>query len=141
MGPQLGPLLLVAMVQSQDLPEIQPPALETSDGEPVDSAAMWRAKRRPEILQLFSEFVYGRSPGTEHIENFIQCMRSRKTPNAEIELGHRSTTLCHLGNISHRLGGRKLTFDAKTERCVNDADANALVKRTYRAPWVVPDVV
>ena len=68
-------------------------------------------------------------------------MRSRNKPNADIERGHRSTLLCHLGNISYRLGGRKLTLDPTTETFVNDSQANQLVKRNYRKPWVIPDKV
>jgi hypothetical protein len=83
----------------------------------------------------------GRHPHNPHVDNFFDCIESRKTPNADVEIGHRSTVLCHLGNIAYRLGGRKLPFDAKTERFVNDDKANALVKRTYRDPWAVPETV
>lgn len=76
-----------------------------------------------------------------HIDNFLDCIESRATPNADIEEGHRSTVLSLLGNISYRLGGRKLTFDAKTESFVDDAEANKMLKRVYREPYVVPDVV
>ena len=58
-----------------------------------------------------------------------------------IEDGHQSAVLCHLGNISSRLGGRKLSYDAKSETFVNDAEANQLLKRPGRDPWVIPDVV
>jgi hypothetical protein len=47
----------------------------------------------------------------------------------------------HLGNISYRLGGRKLRFDAKTETFVDDAEANRLLKRDYRAGFAVPEIV
>lgn len=83
----------------------------------------------------------GRHPHTPHIDNFFECLESRERPNADIEEGHRSTLLCQMGNISYRVGGRKLTFDAGTETFVNDREADALLKRTYRVPWVVPDEV
>ena len=67
--------------------------------------------------------------------------KSRKKPNADIEEGHRSTLLCQIGNISYRLGGRKLQFDGKNEKFVNDEEANAYLKRTYRDPYVVPETV
>lgn len=86
-------------------------------------------------------FEYGREGVPVHMENFIDCVRSRKRPNADIEEGHLSTLLCHLGNIAHRVGNRRLVFDSATESFVNDAEANRLVKRAYRAPWVVPDKV
>jgi hypothetical protein len=49
--------------------------------------------------------------------------------------------LCQPANISYRLGGRKLVADAETETLVDDAEANALLRREYRAPWVVPESV
>jgi len=86
-------------------------------------------------------FEYGREAPVEHIQNFVDCVRSRKRPNADIEEGHLSTLLCHLGNISHRVGNRRLVFDGETERFVGDDEANKLVKRTYREPYVVPENV
>ncbi len=77
---------------------------------------------------------------TGHIANFIDCIRSRNLPNGDIEQLHLSTLLCHYGNIAYRVG-RRVQIDAKTEGFLDDADANALVKRSYRAPWVIPDVV
>ncbi|GAC1463861.1 MAG: Gfo/Idh/MocA family oxidoreductase [Isosphaeraceae bacterium] len=65
-----------------------------------------------------------------HVQNFLDCVRSREKPNADIEIGHLSTRLCHLGNIAHRVG-RKLSFDAKTEAFPNDIDANVLLSRKY----------
>jgi predicted dehydrogenase len=84
------------------------------------------------------------SPGSQmempHVQNFIDCVKARRQPNATIEMGHISTTLCHMGNISQRVG-RKLTWDAQTERFVNDEGANQLLRREYRKPFVVPDQV
>ncbi len=65
-----------------------------------------------------------------HIADFLSCVKSRKRPNADIETGHLSTRLCHLGNIAHRLG-RKLTFDAASESFPSDGEANALLAREY----------
>ena len=80
-------------------------------------------------------------PHVSHLDNFFACIESRQRPNADIEDGHQSAVLCHLGNISSRLGGRKLSYDAKSETFVNDAEANQLLKRPGRDPWVIPDVV
>ncbi len=85
--------------------------------------------------------MFGRFPDAPHKEDFIQSIRTRKLPNADIEEGHRSALLAHLGNISYRLGGRKLHFDAKTETFVGDKKANAMLKREYREPYVVPERV
>jgi predicted dehydrogenase len=78
--------------------------------------------------------------GQAHFENFIDCMRSRKSENlkASLEEGHFSTTLCHLGNISYRVG-RSVTFDGATERFVGDEEADKLLSRTYRAPYMLPE--
>jgi len=77
--------------------------------------------------------------GQAHFENFIAAVRSRQsdTLHAPIEEGHFSSTLCHLGNISYRLG-RSLRFDGASERFVDDEQANALLGRTYRAPYSLP---
>ena len=83
----------------------------------------------------------GKQGHTLHINNFLACIESRALPNADIEEGHRSTVMSHLGNISYRLGGRKLTFDGKTERFVDDAEANKMLKRVYREPYVLPEKV
>ena len=76
----------------------------------------------------------GRHPHAPHIDNFFDCVVSRATPNADIEEGHRSTVLCHLGNIAMRLG-RKIRWDPETETCPDDPEATAMLRRPYRAPW------
>lgn len=126
-----------------------------------------------------------KKPSSDHFGNFIDCIRSRKSEdlNAEIAVGHVSAGLCHLANISYRLGkdedfkerssittknaidetlarteeylvgngvklsemklrvGRKLEFDGATESFKNDKEANMLLTRKYRAPFVVPEKV
>lgn len=71
-----------------------------------------------------------------HLENWIRCVRSREQPAANVEIGHRSTTMCHLGNIA-RWTGRKLQWDPEKEEFVNDPDANSYLQRTMRAPYVL----
>ena len=75
----------------------------------------------------------------EHWANFIGAVRSRKRQdlNAEVEEGALSCNLMHLANISYRLG-RTLNWDAKTMTVVNDPEANKMLTREYRAPYVVP---
>ena len=75
-----------------------------------------------------------------HFQNFIKALRSRNRAelNAEIEEGHRSTTLCHLCNIAYR-EGRELVFDSQTEKFFNDSKADQYLKRNYRAPFEVRD--
>ena len=83
-----------------------------------------------------------RSGGGNHFENFLEAMRSRKPSdlNAEIEEGAMSTVLVHLANISYRLG-RTLKFDAKTQTCIGDSEANRMLTRKYREPFVVREKV
>ncbi len=69
-----------------------------------------------------------------HVQNFLKCVRSRELPVADIEIGHRTTTACHLGNIALRVG-QKLRWDGKAERFTGNSDANRLLTRPYRAPW------
>jgi predicted dehydrogenase len=79
-----------------------------------------------------------RKAGGNHYANFIKAVRSRKTSdqNGPVETAHLASGLAHLGNISYRLG-RQLTFDPTTEKFVSDAEANAMLTRKYRAPFVV----
>ena len=74
--------------------------------------------------------------------NFIDAVRANDPAlrNAPIEEGAISVSLMHLGNISYRLG-RTLTFDAEKMECVGDHEANAMFRRKYRAPYVVPEKV
>jgi predicted dehydrogenase len=83
----------------------------------------------------------GKQSDHEHIENFIQCIRSRARPIADVEQGHRSTLLSHLGNISYLVGNQKLQFDAASETFPKTPEANRYLGRNYRTPWVVPDKV
>jgi predicted dehydrogenase len=73
----------------------------------------------------------------EHVANFIDCVRTRAKPNADVETGYLATALCHLGNIAYRLR-RSLRFDPARQRFSGDAEANALLGRTWRPPFVVP---
>ena len=69
-----------------------------------------------------------------HARNFLDCMRSREKPNADIEIGHRSTTFSHLANISLATAMR-LEWDAEQEKFTNSDEANGLLHYEYRKPW------
>ncbi|MCH2118219.1 MAG: Gfo/Idh/MocA family oxidoreductase [Pirellulales bacterium] len=75
-----------------------------------------------------------------HMDDFIDSIRNERRPNADIEIGHLSASLAHLGNMATRLG-RSLQFDPEAERIVNDPEADLLVGRTYRDHWAVPQGV
>lgn len=74
-----------------------------------------------------------------HEENFLECVKSRKAPNASVEIGRLSTTLCHLGNISHHLR-REVVFDPETETFPGDEAANALLTKRYRDEYPLPEL-
>jgi len=80
--------------------------------------------------------------GEGHFGNFIAALRSGRQQdlNCDIETGYISTALPLLGNISYRLG-RDLTFDGKKEKFVSDKEANNMLKRDYRRPYVVPRII
>ena len=77
----------------------------------------------------------------EHFEDFISCIRTRKKPKADIEEAHLSMLLCHLANISYRVGNRKLKFNGAAEKFVNDTEADKYLKANYRKAWVIPEEV
>jgi len=85
--------------------------------------------------------MYGRFPDPPHQQNFIDCVRSRRRPNADVEQGHISTLLVHYSMISCRIGGEKLAIDPKTEQITNSPQAMEYFKREGRAPWTVPEEV
>ena len=83
----------------------------------------------------------GHFPDKWHQPNFIDCIRSRKTPNAPVEQGHNSACLVHLGNLAYRAGNKQLYFDRETERFTNNEEANRLLKPAYRKDYHIPDQV
>jgi predicted dehydrogenase len=74
-----------------------------------------------------------------HMMDFLAAIDKRSKPVADIEQGYISTASCILANLSMQLG-RTLTWDAKTQRVVGDEEANRLLRRPYRSPWVHPEV-
>lgn len=80
--------------------------------------------------------------GGDHYLNFVEAVRSRDESklNGPVETAHLSSALAHLGNIAFQTG-RVLTFDPVTETFPGDAEANAMLSRIYRAPFIVPDKV
>ncbi|HEY1381685.1 MAG TPA: Gfo/Idh/MocA family oxidoreductase [Gemmataceae bacterium] len=69
-----------------------------------------------------------------HVRDFLDCVKSRRQPASDLESAHRVATVCHLANISLRLG-RKLRWDAAREEVVGDAEAGRWLTRPYRSPW------
>jgi predicted dehydrogenase len=97
--------------------------------------------RREKVMEEKAVGPEGGYDGTAHFASFLKAVRSRNAGDltAPIEVGVRAAALCHLANISYRLG-RRLAFDPAQMR-FSDADANRMLSREYRAPYVVPDRV
>jgi predicted dehydrogenase len=74
-----------------------------------------------------------------HIQNWLDCIKTRERPNADVEIGHRSITICHLLNIARELG-RKVHWDPAAEKFANDDEANQLLDRPRRAGFELPAV-
>jgi predicted dehydrogenase len=77
-----------------------------------------------------------RWPSFRHIHEFLHCIRTGAAPATSIESAHRSTTACHLVNIAMRLG-RPLRWDPSAERFIDSAEADALLTRSYRPPYLL----
>jgi len=72
-----------------------------------------------------------------HHANWLECIKTRKLPICDVEIGHRSATVCHLGNIAIRCA-RKITWDPVKEQIVGDAEAAKRLHYAYREPWRLP---
>jgi predicted dehydrogenase len=83
----------------------------------------------------------GHFPDKWHLPNFIDCIRSRQQPNADIEQAHYSACLPHLANVSYRTGQTLLHFDGANERFTNSSAANQFLKPAYRKHYRVPEAV
>ncbi|MDY3551550.1 Gfo/Idh/MocA family oxidoreductase [Gemmata sp. JC717] len=71
-----------------------------------------------------------------HHADWLECIKTRKLPICDVEIGHRSATVCHLGNIAIRTG-RKISWDPKAETILGDKEAAALLTKEYRKPWAL----
>ncbi len=113
----------------------------------------WRAPLRasnPKILdakipadkQLYRPAYIVKRPapdGGEH-RNFTEAITTGRPTYAPAEIGHRTITIAHIGNISMLLGGRRLSWDPANERFLGDEEANAMLNRKQREPWTMANV-
>jgi hypothetical protein len=95
--------------------------------EPEEKGLLWTTAEKDNSGDAVKDY-------SRHTRNFLDCVKSRQQPIADLESGHQVVTGCHLSNISLRLG-RKLVWDAEKEEVVDDREANAMLVRPYRAPW------
>jgi hypothetical protein len=109
--------------------EVYPePRGETGPGAPNASGGT-REGFRAERVEVAGEDATGL-----HLKNFIECVRTRQKPAADVEIGHRSTIVPHLGNIAFRTG-RKIRWDTQREEIVDDPKASEFLDRPARKPW------
>lgn len=95
----------------------------------ASSPAILESRIGPNETRLFT------CPAGEH-RNFLDCVKSRKDPYFPAEIGHRCSSVMHIGNIAMRLG-RKLRWNPAVERFIDDETANRLLSKPTRAPWSV----
>ncbi len=100
----------------KDLVKDPPPQAEADKWR--DEVALWQARY--------------------HMENWLSCIKTRQKPVADVEIGHRSVTVCHLANIARELG-RKLHWDPVKEQFVNDDEANTYLTRPRRKGYELPE--
>ena len=72
----------------------------------------------------------------DHYRNFLDAVKSREEPIEPVEAGHRTASICHVGNIAMQLK-RKLKWDPQSELFVDDDEANRMLRRPYREPWSI----
>jgi predicted dehydrogenase len=82
----------------------------------------------------------GRFPLQDNLRNYLDCIRSRAVPNANIVQGHLSATMLHYANMSNRLNNVQLEIDPETEFIKNHPEANILAKGEYRDGFALPDI-
>jgi len=103
-------------------------------GAPIEEQDQDKALQ-DSIHGLMSTLYRGKKPGS-HMRNFFECVASREQPVADVESQHRSVSVCHLVNISARLG-RKLTWNPEQEQFVGDDAANDMLTRQQRSPYEI----
>ena len=101
----------------------------------------WRAKLQASSDKILNSVIEKgetrlfTNPKGEH-RNFLDCVKSRKDPYFPVDIGHRVSTVCHLANLSIKLG-RPLKWNPVKERFLKDDEANALCSREMRKPWTL----
>ena len=106
-------------------------------GKPIHKDVVYEREQYPEDLKE-KDIELNASPATRaHMRNFLEAVESRGTPIADIAQGHMSTASCITANLAMKLG-RPISYDPATKTVPGDAEATALLKREFRAPWKHP---
>ncbi len=109
-------------------------SISASDDSLLQEPITIRDKEMKVPLDYKGNFIL--QDDTNHMQNFLDSIRTGSKTECDAEIGHRSATVCHLGNISMLLG-RKLHWDPKKEEFVNDHVANMFLRRPMRKPWTL----
>jgi hypothetical protein len=108
-------------------------------GTKIHKDVVFEKEKYPEDLKE-DRIELNAAPATRlHMLNLLKCIAEGGRPVADIEEGHISTASCILANMSMKIG-RPLVYDPKTRTVVGDAEATALLQRSYRSPWIHPTV-
>jgi predicted dehydrogenase len=99
-----------------------------------------RAKQQSRPGELVDQ-MYGRPGDAPHEQNFVESIKTRSRPTADIAIGHKTVTLVHVGNIAHRVGNATLHFDPAEERFVGNESANGFLRRENESRYQVSDRV
>ena len=107
-----------------------------SEGEVYVQRGLLRTS--PETLKdtAFTPDDYKVYVSTDHYQDFINAIKTRKAPICDVEVGHRTATVCNIGNIAYALG-RPLEWDPGKEKFKRDGEANKLLKRKMKKEWKV----
>lgn len=98
------------------------------------SSEVWPLSQEPKKLRTQEQTSEGAEQSEAHVRNFLDCIKSRVRPNADIEEGHLTAVMCHLGNIATRTG-KLLRWNSEREETVGDSEANRWLHYEYRKPW------
>jgi predicted dehydrogenase len=90
--------------------------------------------------EIAAEIINSAGKDASHVLNWLECIKSRARPNADVGIAHRSATVCHLGNIA-RWTGRRLHWDPVKETFPDDPQANEYLDRVRRKPYLLPEAV
>lgn len=99
----------------------------------------WDGEKKEHMVEA-KEFKGGHEAHSEHTRNFLDCVKSRKTPVCPPEVGRVGAIHVHAANIAARIGEPYLIWDDKNNRFANSEKANSYIVPKYRAPWVLPKI-
>ena len=109
-----------------------------TEGNIILNDTGWQLTTEPKRANIASQKGHSAGdPRVPHVKNFLDCVKSRQQPVLPLDLGHRISTLAHLGNIAYRTG-HKIVWDSVREKIVDDHAADKLVGVKYREPWHLP---